>query len=339
MSLPRFSLYCKFSADELLRTIFETLSDRLLRVWEYYVGFQSKAEEGLTMPLSSAPCTPAPGRRIIIIRCDNHMSPVNLFVAFDRVVPPVPPDQIMTHRRTGSADSTSSEGSTSKKRWGLFRSMFSNSSSRSAESVHGGSSSDESDSGLNDPTVVAETNCKEDHEPTPNNSTEDLPHPKTPHQPFFFKFSLEWMDRPQWPTKNKRLFAPCLPVASQLHVEHRRSPAKSTEFDEVSGQNCNAEDTSNNNAPEAPAGHDGKTADRASSTPLRVPTTKDSPLPELPSPAYDHLVASKYAGRALAEWAHIVSECDSFFARRRDEGVPSDRMVETPTLGVDNFRK
>jgi hypothetical protein len=63
-------------------------------------------------------------------------------------------------------------------------------------------------------------------------------------------------------------------------------------------------------------------------------------LPEIPSqPSHDHLVPSKYAGRALAEWAHIVSECDSFFARRRDEGVPTDRVVETPTLGVESFRK
>lgn len=50
-------------------------------------------------------------------------------------------------------------------------------------------------------------------------------------------------------------------------------------------------------------------------------------------------VASKYAGRALAEWAQIVTECDSFFSRRRNEGVPCDKMVETPTLGVESFRK
>lgn len=293
----------------------------------------------LISPLSSAPCTPAPGRRIIIIRCDNHMSPVNLFVSFDRVVPPAPPE-VMTHRRSGSADSTSSDGSTSKKRWGLFRSMFSNSSSRSTESVHGGSSSDESDSGATDSTVLG-SNCKDDHEPTPHNSTEELPPPKTPHQPFFFKFSLEWMDRPQWPTKNKRLFAPCLPVASHLHVKHRRrSPAKPTEFDEASDHISHAEDSSDRNASEASAGQDDTLTHSTLPTQPRAPTTKDSPLPELPSePGYDHLVASKYAGRALAEWAHIVSECDSFFARRRDEGVPSDRMVETPTLGVDNFRK
>lgn len=320
-----------------LRTIYETLSDRLLRVWEYYVGYQSKAEEGFIAPLSSAPCTPAPGRRIIIIRCDNHVSPVNLFVSFDRVVPPVSADQVMTHRRSGSADSTGSEGQSSKKRWGLFRSMFSNSSNRSAES--GGSSSDESD-GVTDLTVMPESRCMDEHEPTPNNSTDELSRPKTPHQPFFFKFSLEWMDRPQWPTKNKRLFAPCLPVASQVHVQHRRSPEKFNELDTVSETISNAESTREETLHEEPAGETQPPTESALATQPRTPTTKDSPLPELPSePAYDHLVPSKYAGRALAEWAHIVSECDSFFARRRDEGVPADRMVETPTLGVETFRK
>ena len=48
---------------------------------------------------------------------------------------------------------------------------------------------------------------------------------------------------------------------------------------------------------------------------------------------------SKYAGRALAEWAILITECQSFFERRKAEGVPSYQQVETPTLGVDPFRK
>lgn len=185
----------------------------------------------------------------------------------------------------------------------------------------------------------------DEHEATPNNSTDDLVRPKTPHQPYFFKFSLEWMDRPQWPTKNKRLFTPCLPVASQLHVQHRRSPSKSSECDADSERTSIQENTSGGDTPEETTGPKETTTEPSSEIPVpdiqvRTPTTKNSPLPELPSqPVFDHLVPSKYAGRALAEWAHIVSECDSFFARRRDEGVPSDRMVETPSLGVDSFRK
>ena len=48
---------------------------------------------------------------------------------------------------------------------------------------------------------------------------------------------------------------------------------------------------------------------------------------------------SKYSGRALAEWALVVAECNNFSDRRRAEGVPSLRWVEVPTLGVEGFRK
>lgn len=48
---------------------------------------------------------------------------------------------------------------------------------------------------------------------------------------------------------------------------------------------------------------------------------------------------AKYSGRALAEWELVVWECQSFFERRRGEGVPSNGAVETPTLGVEAFRR
>ena len=49
--------------------------------------------------------------------------------------------------------------------------------------------------------------------------------------------------------------------------------------------------------------------------------------------------SSKYCGRALAEWSLVVAECQDFFKRRKYEGVPEYRLVETPMLGVDSFRK
>jgi len=56
-----------------------------------------------------------------------------------------------------------------------------------------------------------------------------------------------------------------------------------------------------------------------------------------PSPAARP--SAKYAGRALAEWELVVWECQSFFERRRAEGVPANASVETPTLGVEAFRR
>ncbi|EKJ74185.1 hypothetical protein FPSE_05624 [Fusarium pseudograminearum CS3096] len=48
---------------------------------------------------------------------------------------------------------------------------------------------------------------------------------------------------------------------------------------------------------------------------------------------------SVYAGRALAEWAQVVFECNNFIERRRDEGMGNLGDVEIPVLGVEGFRK
>ncbi|KAJ5887984.1 hypothetical protein N7495_008025 [Penicillium taxi] len=314
-------------------TVLVTLSNRLMRVWEYYVGYQTKAEEGLIAPLSSAPCTPAPGRRIIIIRCDNQLSPVDLFVSFDRVIPPGSSDQPVGHRKSNSADFTGLDNPNSKRRWNLLKSMFGK-----ADGVEG-VPTDTSNSGA---MPDEKSKCVEEHEKPPRNSGEQFHLPL--HQPFFFKFSLEWIDRPQWLTKNKRLFTPCLPVASELHVQHRCVPEKLIESDTTSEKGSISAKTIGGETvfEEAVTGepdHDDPPTQMTPETEWPL-TNKDSLLPELPAqPTTEYVVTSKYAGRALAEWTHIVSECDSFFARRRDEGVPSDRAVETPSLGVESFRK
>jgi hypothetical protein len=49
--------------------------------------------------------------------------------------------------------------------------------------------------------------------------------------------------------------------------------------------------------------------------------------------------SSRYAGRALAEWTFVSHECQNFFDRRKNEGVPANKQVETPTLNVEAFRR
>ncbi|KAF2133521.1 DUF1765-domain-containing protein [Dothidotthia symphoricarpi CBS 119687] len=49
--------------------------------------------------------------------------------------------------------------------------------------------------------------------------------------------------------------------------------------------------------------------------------------------------SSQYAGRALAEWTFVSHECQNFFDRRKNEGVPLHKLVETPTLNVEVFRR
>ena len=56
-------------------------------------------------------------------------------------------------------------------------------------------------------------------------------------------------------------------------------------------------------------------------------------------PKGSFVLSSKYAGRSLAEWGMVVSECNSFVDRRRDEGVLGLKEVEVPTLGVEGLRR
>lgn len=78
--------------------------------------------------------------------------------------------------------------------------------------------------------------------------------------------------------------------------------------------------------------------------PLAAQSYLQAQSPEINSPLYmsralepkgESKVHAKYAGRALAEWMVVVAECQNFFERRRNEGVPANRYVETPTLGVE----
>ena len=48
---------------------------------------------------------------------------------------------------------------------------------------------------------------------------------------------------------------------------------------------------------------------------------------------------ARYTGRALAEWMMVVGECQSFFERRKTEGILENRLVETPMLGVEVFKR
>ncbi|KAL3469813.1 hypothetical protein BJX99DRAFT_240537 [Aspergillus californicus] len=307
--------------------IYETLSNRLQYLWDGYLAIQHKAESGLAAPLSSAPCTPAPGRRIIIIRCDNPMSPSNIFMSFDRVLPPSGPSQTTNSHFSGT-DGLSEAPTPPKKRWNLFKSVFG--ATRSTEEVSPSSSSDESDTTVSDAPLAGEKGA--DASWRVSNASSEIIRPKTAHQPYTFKFSLEWMDRPQYPSKNKRLYTPSLPVASQLHLQLRRSSLKADDCDTASDDATDSE-TEGPETREVPALDGGEDTAPAEAEAKRL--GKKDPI----LAADDKLALSKYAGRALAEWAQIVSECDSFFSRRRDEGVPSDRMVETPSLGVEGFRK
>lgn len=290
-------------------------------------------------PLSSAPCSPAPGRRIIIIRSDNLPSPPSLFVSFDGVVPPSssePPTAYRNSLQLDTKEPAAEPAPAPKKRWNILRSMFSSPANpKPGEVTPPGSACDE----LESHTAGEERSKRDSEDQSQPQPAPSIRRPRTPHQKFCFRFSLEWLDRPQWPSKNRRLFPPRLPVAAQLHLQARRSMSGNPSTDSVSDLDSDSETKSarasgsETGSDDRPAGHDHHLGKRRISGFSRPTKEGDLQLRN------ESLVGSKYAGRALAEWAQVVSECDSFFERRRDEGVPCDRLVETPILGVESFRK
>lgn len=267
------------------REIHEALADRLNTSWAQYVYLRAEAEMREKALPSSAPCSPAPARRLIIIRTDSQPLHTNILASFDKLLSPSPRDQTTpyTYRRHSTilnnippVDSPPQN----KKRWSILKSLLGTPGNSRPGEVTPPASADDSTMSLDNVNIEGL--------PIRNKTTSPKSRPTTPpHQSFSFKFSLEWLERPTWPSKNKKLSAPALPAPAQVLLQIHQGVRPEVK-------------------PEKPKGEDLGTA--------------------------------KYAGRALAEWALIVTECQNFFERRKEEGVPTNRLVETPTLGVESFR-
>lgn len=136
-----------------------------------------------------------------------------------------------------------------------------------------------------------------------------------------FKISLEWIDQDisnLVTGRERRLYPPELPLPAQLSLQQSSSSRRRTEGADEEGVPDKDKDDKDNK-------DNNKDNDKNNNTPLEPVGVTAGP--------------SKYAGRALAEWAILIAECQNFFERRKAEGVPSYQLVETPTLGVDPFRK
>lgn len=261
---------------------------------------------------STAPCSPAPGRRLLIIRNDsliehNHLSTFEGLMQLtssgrrdgkERRLTPNPLADLPGphYGRKNSATAPSENGGffawrtdeSPKKKWGIlrnFKTLSVSSNPRGTKDL--GEDSAEAPQRGSGETSPGE-NGHSSGTATPDSARLELQHS--------FRFSLEWMERPHKPSKERRLYPPRLPVQAQLVLESRRP--KSDGEDEQ---------------PPVPS----KTETKVTSSPS----------------------ASKYIGRALSEWTLIVLECQNFFERRMMEGVQSAANVETPVLAMDAFRK
>ena len=276
------------------RKILETLHIRLNTVWCHYLYLQDYAQQQDRFFPSTAPCSPAPGRCFLIIRNDQA-TPPGMFLSFDSILSPpkesVEPQQQSvskdlppsSHRAAQSLDKPANGG---KPRWGMLKNIlpFTSSSSTSSNS--------------SSPATATTSTPQPSHEAPPAYQSvhpqQGIPshiypsRPKLAYLCHSFKFSLEWFENGNMPSKDRKLYPPKLPRTANVFLQSL--PHLESE-----------------NKPLEPRG--------ASAGP------------------------SKYAGRALAEWALLIGECHNFFERRRFEGVPDDSKVETPTLSVEPFRR
>lgn len=259
---------------------------------------------GLPLP-SSSPCTPAPSRVLLILRLDNQPLMTPSRMTQEPNLPTVV-TQSSAYQNLSSALNTIPAADVptqgSKKRWSLFRglNMFGSTpgNGRPGEVTPPGSPEDGSSTASGDTL------------PDPNSAiavAKPVSRPITPpHQACSFRFSLgEYRVRPEQESTNRLVTPPQLPHAAESLLRSRESGA--------------------GNGIANRAESDARTRSR---------TREIRPL----KPRAHELVTARYSGRALAEWGQVVAECRNFYVRRRQEGVPRDSLVETPTLGVENFR-
>lgn len=326
------------------------LLDKLEQTWAYYLSYNSKARMENRTLLSSELGNPAPGRRILIIRSDNRQaSPNTPFISFDRLTNSTSTlngGGFQTHGliKLDSNGLPPDAQSAPKRKWNLLKSVFGGTANpKPGEVTPPGSVSDENEinpiEGLmsEDSTTPSNNSSPEDGGNQGDEDAESLhdDEMETPRPPYTFKFSLE---NQLWnaSAKTRPLYSPSLPRKTLHYIQHQRSAKALT--------NHPTEDSASIDESKVES-RDTDTS--TASTINSYATTKTSSVDEADFDdsssskvlRNERVVASKYAGRALAEWAQVVCECDNFFERRRNEGVPSDELVETPSLSVETFRK
>ena len=302
---------CSHNSSE----IFQTLAARLNKCWANYQYLSAEAEMRGLVPPSSAPCSPAPSRILVIVRTDSQPIMSASKTAFEKYLPtsvvtqhsPFPNHSSILN----SIPTADAVASGNKKRWSLFRGLNvfgTPGNNRPGEVTPPGSPDDNGVSTSSDA-------------PGPNSAITAPKRPATPpHQAFSFKFSLEYFAaRPNLENKNRTVTAPLLPPGAQAILRARQS------LDSTSSV------ASGNGGSGASIGSatSGSNASRGKARAKEVKPLK---------PQEHEMSTARYSGRSLTEWAQVLHECRSFYSRRKQEGVPRDNLIETPTMGVENFR-
>ena len=291
---------CLLGLSNVSRMIYAMLSTRLKQTWCQFIYVQAHADEHGLPPPSTTPCSPAPGRRLLIVRNDINTGPGSSFLSFDSILgASATAGQSTAYERHSSLDAlkelpdisngkdSSRSSSPGRKRWGLLRNMNLFSSTTTDQAASNGSLRENSHNHADGTQASVDAKPKADAAASTTALKYSSP-PSPQLQNLSFKFSLEWNDRSANIQRDRKLYPPRLPLPAQIWLQSRKPD----------------------------------------------PGHFSASKPEGPAAG-----SSKYSGRALAEWAVLINECQNFFERRKYEGVMGLKRVETPTLGVEAFRR
>jgi len=300
----------------------EKLFEYLRTEWAYFLFIRDDAERKRALPPSTAPSLPAPGRRLLIIRTDTQIAPAGSFLTFNGTIPSspaMPMEPVQSNARRPSTVSQASaddfqplprpptESETDAERETGLRSFLRGIMGGSTKKKSQSRSTSRPSSQKGSPTPTPPSGLVRSATDDPNvpqrrESTTTPPPRATPNPP---------------QEQTHRTF--CFKFSLEFSQRPIWPP----------------------NHPHAPPSNLRLFAPRL---PMPAQQYLQARAPGIPAmrpqePRGAHKARAGYVGRALAEWALVVGECQGFFERRRGEGVPSDRLVETPTLGVEVFRR
>ncbi len=293
--------------------ILETLLERLQTNWSHYLYLREEAARKNVIAPSTLPCNPAPSRRLLIIRTDPQVNTPSSFLSFDGLVSPKSPAEptSMAMRRTSTISSIVDFDPRPD-------SSASMSSEFSIDSTRGRGIggffknlvSSKSRSKSQGP-VPRSRSALETSTPPPERSlslqrsaTDDIPSMTSAKS----LGAAPPLPRPSVPNMSFKFSLEHMPHAkpySVMRLVPPRLPMPAQQFLQTFSSKLVA----------APS--------------LSEPT----------KPVGDSARHATYCGRALAEWALILGECQNFFERRKNEGVAELKWVETPSLAVEVFRR
>ena len=295
--------------------ILDTAMERLQTTWSYYLFLREESQIRDALAPPTNPCNPAPSRRLLIIRTDPHLDPPRAFLSFDGIVSPrsptdASPKALKQNASISHVIEIDTRPGTSLSMGSSF-SMGSDLVDSEPRGRTGGISGffrsfmRSKSRGKSESPAPAKAGQEAPPVPQPGSllrsATDDV---HTKQDTFTGDKPVQVIQHRNYSFKFSLEYQPNARPLPPMRLLPPRLPMAAQQYLQSSSQKAKSPNFAHAIEPRG--------ASRA---------------------------RARYCGRALAEWAVVLGECQSFFERRKNEGVPSNKFVETPTLGVEVFRR